>query len=125
MNRFTLSLGVVGLLVACSDSSVEMKSSDGYYASDSDEAFSEPPTESGGANDTSDEADHDDGFGSEQEESLVSLMPATTNVYVFVANPDRNTVTRIDVETLQVITAEVGVEPTLVETASDYSRADL
>ncbi len=69
------------------------------------------------------EEDHDDGLGSEQETDFLSLRPATTNVYVFVANPNRNTVTRIDVETLGVTTAEVGVEPTFVLTSSDYSKA--
>ena len=41
----------------------------------------------------------------------------------FVANPDRNAVTRIEVATLNVMTAEVGVNPVLVETSSDYRVA--
>ena len=124
MDRLTLSLGVVGLLAGCSDD-YAMKSADSDYAYEEGGQAAPQDPSMGGGNDarSGDEADHDDGFGSEQERSLVSLMPATTNVYVFVANPDRNTVTRIDVESLQVLTAEVGVEPTLVETASDYSRA--
>ena len=68
-------------------------------------------------------AEADDGFGSETESDFMSLRPATTNVFVFVANPDRNTVTRIKVPELEVMTAEVGVEPLLVETSSDYTRA--
>ncbi|MEZ4239782.1 MAG: hypothetical protein R3F59_27215 [Myxococcota bacterium] len=59
----------------------------------------------------------------EQEEDLLLLPPAQTDVYVFVANPERNTVTRIDVSTQQVDTTEVGVRPDLVLTTDDYRQA--
>ena len=84
-----------------------------YY----DEGYPEPSGEPNGG------AEADDGFGSETESDFMSLRPATTNVFVFVTNPDRNTVTRIKVPELEVMTAEVGVEPLLVETSSDYTRA--
>ena len=70
-----------------------------------------------------DESDFDDGLGSENESNFLALRPATTDAYVFVANPDRNTVTRISVPSLEVLTVEVGVDPSLVETSADYSRA--
>jgi DNA-binding beta-propeller fold protein YncE len=71
----------------------------------------------------SSDTNYDDGYGSEAEGDFLSLRPATTNTYVFVANPDRNTVTRISVPSLDVMTVEVGVDPSLVETSSDYTRA--
>ena len=83
-------------------------------------AMSEDGDYNGGA---AEEPETDDGLGSETEESAPLLLPATTNAYVFVANPDRNTVTRIEVESLTVMTAEVGVNPILVETSSDYRLA--
>ena len=57
----------------------------------------------------------DDGLGSETESDFMSLRPATTDSYVFVANQIQP-VTRPSVPSLAVLTAEVGVEPSLVET---------
>ena len=97
--------------------SMSLESSDTAYYDYSDE-------ESGTATEPSNDMDEsDDGFGSETEATAPILRPATTNAYVFVANPDRNTVTRIEVETLNVLTAEVGVHPIIVETSSDYRTA--
>ena len=120
INRIVLiPIGLSALLVACSESSYKMSADmdegayygdTGYYA----------PQDSSGSNE---EADFDDGLGSETESDFMSLRPATTDAYVFVANPDRNTVTRISVPSLAVLTAEVGVEPAFVETSADYSRA--
>ena len=92
-----------------------------YYGQSNEEAAEDADTgmDAGGAS----EPDNDDGLGSENETSTPLLLPATTNQYVFVANPDRNTVTRIDVESLQVLTADVGVNPILVETSADFSKA--
>ena len=84
----------------------------GYY-------YEEPSPEVGEES----EPNYDDGYGSEAEGDFLSLRPATTNTYVFVANPDRNTVTRISVPSLEVMTVDVGVEPSLVETSADYTRA--
>ncbi len=94
-------------------------SDSGYYYGDDAEADA-GDYNTGGA---SEEPEADDGLGSETEESAPLLLPATTNAYVFVANPDRNTVTRIEVEGLNVMTAEVGVNPILVETSADYRVA--
>jgi DNA-binding beta-propeller fold protein YncE len=59
----------------------------------------------------------------EQEESFLSLLPAATNAYVFVANPDRDTVTRVSVPSLSVITAPVGHLPVSVVTTPDFTMA--
>lgn len=90
--------------------------SDAYYDTGyGNEASDAAPEEPSG--------EFDDGYGSEDESDFLALRPATTNTYVFVANPDRNTVTRISVPSLEVLTTEVGVEPSIVETSSDYTRA--
>ena len=69
------------------------------------------------------DADADDGLGSEEETTLLGLRPATTAEYVFVANAERDTITRIAVPGLDVITTPVGVRPSLVITSPDYTRA--
>jgi DNA-binding beta-propeller fold protein YncE len=59
----------------------------------------------------------------EVEEELLALPPAQTDVYVFVANPERDTVTRVNVLTNEVKTRGVGAFPTVVATTPDYSTA--
>jgi len=67
--------------------------------------------------------DREDPPVSEEEESFLTLLPAQTDRFIFIANPDRDTVTRVNVETQDVDTVEVGKTPRHVETTSDYSRA--
>lgn len=67
------------------------------------------------------EADDSEADVPEEEDAYSVLPPATTDAYVFVANPDRNTVTRVTVGDLSVITAEVGVDPQVVQTTADYA----
>jgi len=67
--------------------------------------------------------DLDDGYDSEVEVDEDGLLPAATERYVFVANPLRNTVSRITVADLSVITTEVGVDPLVVRTSPDHSTA--
>lgn len=121
-STFTLlPIGLSALMIGCSDygSSKSMdESSEGYYGYGDTGYYGAPEDNMGEA-----DSDFDDGLGSETESDFMSLRPATTNAYVFVANPDRNTVTRISVPSLAVLTAEVGVEPSFVETSADYSRA--
>ncbi|NOY26767.1 MAG: hypothetical protein GXP62_12915 [Oligoflexia bacterium] len=62
-------------------------------------------------------------YAPEDENSFFALSPASTAAYVFVANPDRDTVTRVSVPSLAVITADVGSNPIAVATTSDYSKA--
>ncbi len=59
----------------------------------------------------------------EQEDDRLALPPAQTEKYVFVANPDRDTVTRINVRTQDVDTTEVGNGPDLVLTTPEYTMA--
>ena len=65
----------------------------------------------------------DTGYGEEYEpeveDDYTSLSPAPTARYVFVANPERNTITRISIADLAVVTAEVGVDPHVVRTTLD------
>jgi len=110
----------LALLAACSDYSTGLKT---------DDAGMEAP-----AYDTGDMSDTDGAGGGgggasedtappEEEADTLRLMPAGTDAYVFVANPGRDTVTRISVPGLQVLTAEVGQTPTAVLTTSDYRHA--
>ena len=113
-------------LIACNESSYVHRDSGSYgpTAESQDAAEDLDYNEDTGMNaGGAEEPDNDDGLGSETENAAPLLLPATTNQFVFVANPDRNTVTRIDVESLQVLTAEVGVHPILVETSADFSTA--
>ena len=59
----------------------------------------------------------------EVERDFLALPPAQTEKYVFVANPDRNTVTRVNVRTLEVLTTSVGRDPDIVLTTPDYRTA--
>jgi DNA-binding beta-propeller fold protein YncE len=88
--------------------------------------------DSGGYSGGADEADGDvdadgDGYAdtgaSEQESDFLKLAPAATDAYVFVVNTERDTLTRITVDTLAVQTVGVGRGPSLVETTSDYATA--
>ncbi len=59
----------------------------------------------------------------EQEEDELLLSPAQTDIHVFVANPDRNTVSRVNVFTLEVATTATGADPRLVLTTADFTKA--
>lgn len=59
----------------------------------------------------------------EEEEERRMLVPAQTDAYVFVANPDLDTVTRVNVRTLRVDTTPVGTRPEIVLTTADYRKA--
>ena len=91
----------------------------GFYSGDTgwygDESAMAEPSDA-------DESVEDD-LGSEEETSLLGLRPATTPAYVFIANADRDTVSRIAVPALDVITASVGVNPTMVATSADHTLA--
>ncbi len=108
------------LLAACSDYDLAQSSDDADY-SEEDWADEGGGSGDGGGDDGG--GDYDDGYDSEDESDYLALAPATTATYVFVANPDRNTVTRIEVPSLEVITTEVGVDPAVVQTTADYSTA--
>jgi WD40 repeat protein len=89
--------------------STDMESADtGYWESDADADV--------------DGDDWDEGVP-EAEDDFLALMPAQTDIYVFIVNPNRDTITRVNVLTLEVDTTEVGREPDLVLTTKDYSTA--
>lgn len=78
------------------------------------------------AGDDAPEADADadsDSAPPEQEDDFLALKPAETDVYVFIANPSRDTVTRVNVTSLAVDTTPVGDDPRVVLTSPDWSTA--
>jgi len=93
-------------------------SEDNYSREDADTGWYAP--EEG---EDSEPSNTDEDLGSESENDFMRLLPATTDKYVFVANPARNTVTRVSVPSLDVITVDVGTDPEVVVTTQDYSRA--
>ncbi|MCA9488284.1 MAG: YncE family protein [Myxococcales bacterium] len=102
------------LLAACSSGS--------YLGADAmTDASSDAPSSSWSGDD-------DDGGTSttappEVEEDRLLLPPAQTDVFVFVPNPERDTVTRINVRSLAVDTTMVGTDPQIVLTTPDFGTA--
>ncbi|MFT5583698.1 MAG: DNA-binding beta-propeller fold protein YncE [Cognaticolwellia sp.] len=90
-----------------------------YQASDYSDSGWSGAADSG----QSENGDDDNDLGSETEADFLKLAPSATNVYVFVVNSARNTVSRISVPELDVLTTEVGIDPTVAVTTQDYSRA--
>lgn len=100
------------LLVGCGGS-LDFASSDGT-----------PTLDAGSwSDDTNTDPDPTTSPPPEVEDDLLLLPPAQTDVFVFVPNPERDTVTRINVGTLAVDTTLVGSDPQLVLTTPDYSTA--
>src|SRR5687768_8659905 len=58
-----------------------------------------------------------------EQENEYLLAPAQTDTFVFVANAERDTVSRVDVTTYRVDTTAVGDDPHLVVTTPDYRKA--
>jgi DNA-binding beta-propeller fold protein YncE len=100
-------------LCGCSESAIQGEALDDY-TTDVDATGSPAPGEP------------DDGETSlppEEEGDRRMLPPAQTDVYVFVANPERDTVTRVNVRTLDVDTTAVGTRPEIVAATSDFRTA--
>jgi DNA-binding beta-propeller fold protein YncE len=114
MNTRSFVLIAVASTLACRGMSYDKSDDSGRAEGDTD-------TDADGDTD----ADWDDtgDWGSETEEDFLILPPATTDAYVFVANPDRDTLTRVSVPSLEVITVDVGNNPAAVATTADYSKA--
>src|SRR5215203_1428572 len=92
-------------LLACSadgnlNGAMDESSDTGFYGAPSDDSGTNASDDSGM-----------DTAPPEQEESFLALLPAATDAYVFIANPDRDTVTRVAMPSLSVITATVGHIP--------------
>lgn len=117
MTRTALPFVLLLLTPGCADYSLEGNKSGGDDLSDTGWGGGAPADGDDGSADTADTAPP------EEEDDYLRLAPATTTAYVFVANPTRDTVTRIDVESLAVKTTTVGKIPTAVETTADYTRA--
>ena len=111
LNRTWVALA--GLTVGCSSS----KSDSGWWADSGGRWGMEAPQADQA------EGDLDDGYDAEVEVDVASLLPAATERYVFVANPARNTVSRVTVADLSVVTTQVGVDPLVVRTSPDHSTA--
>ena len=115
MRTMTIKLAMLGLpwIFGCSDAAIF-----------SDGSRSEEDIAATGENDLGsplDESGNDE--EPEVEEEIQGLPPATTPLYTFVANPDRDTLTRIRVDDLSVITTLVGARPTQVVTTPDHQTA--
>lgn len=112
MRGWTIAL-VLGVLVGCS--------SKGYNYEYGDTGAGNWDT----AHEAADAWQGDSGanWEPEDETAFFSLAPAPSPTFVFVANPSRDTVTRIGVPDLDVLTAGVGSQPDQVVTTPDYTAA--
>ena len=75
------------------------------------------------AGDDDDDAGDDDDTPPETEDDFLGSEPRATDVYVFIANPERDTVSKVNAATRAISTIDVGDEPTMVVVSSDYQRA--
>lgn len=105
---------LLAMLAGCSADSYGL-GKDG--SADTDGSW-EPTADTGGSADAGGEPLPD-----ETEDDDRRLRPAETDVYVFIANPDEDSVTRVHVETLEVRTVDVGDRPTEVAVTPDYATA--
>ena len=88
---------------------------DAWAAADDDDAMDD--------DDASVWDDDDATLPPEEEQDFLVTEPGSTDRYLFVANPTRDSVSRIDVQTRQVDTIDVGDDPTRVVVSSDFARA--
>ena len=58
----------------------------------------------------------------EQEDAFYRAMPAASDAYVFVVNPERDTLSKINATTRAVYTLPVGLHPTQVEVGAKNSN---
>jgi DNA-binding beta-propeller fold protein YncE len=103
------------LLAGCEDSASLYAGADERNGDDDDGLGENDP------NAPADGADEDP--PPENEDEFLTTEPRGTDVYVFIANPARDTLTRINAYTREITTIEVGDEPTQVVVSSDYLRA--
>ena len=113
--RPSLWIAWLGALGGCS--------ADGSFRQDLASSAPGEPTDYSAGTSTTGPAPKDPGEPEAPEDEFALRPPAQTDVYVFVANPLRNTVTRVNVRTLQVDTTSVGVDPQVVLTTPDYGTA--
>jgi DNA-binding beta-propeller fold protein YncE len=92
---------------------------DDGFAGDDDDGDSADP----GDDDAGGAGDDDDEPPPEEEDDFLASEPRATDVFVFIANPERDTVSKVNAETRAIETIEVGDEPTMVVVSADYERA--
>ncbi len=110
-----ISLILTLSLSGCADYSLGSKSESAKDGASDDTAYFTDEDRDGESGGTSEPP--------EEEDDFLALEPAATDGYVFVVNPARDTVTRISVPGLEVLTAEVGDDPEVVVTTADFRRA--
>ncbi len=107
----------LSLLVGCGDAGSE--ATDDYGGRDT-------ASGSDDSDDTQVETDQepsDTSGASENEDDRLLLRPAQSDVHIFIANPSRNTVSRVNVLTQEVRTLKVGQGPRTVRITEDYATA--
>ncbi len=112
---FVFALAATG----CAESALSVARSGGGYDDDDDYADEAPSDDDDGDG----AADDDDEPPPEEEDDFLASEPRGTDVWVFVANPTRDTVSKIHAVTREVQTIDVGDEPDQVVVSSDYQRA--
>ncbi len=114
-------LGAPLLAVGCQDSSLAGPSSD-ESRGDDDWADDDAASDDDDWGDD-DAAGDDDTMPPEEEDDFISVPPQAGDIYVFVVNPTRDSVSKINVQTRQISTIDVGDEPSMVLVTPDYRRA--
>jgi DNA-binding beta-propeller fold protein YncE len=113
------AIGAIGFLLqgcAASDShSLGGAYDDDYAPEDDGDYYGDDDDDAAG--------DDDDTAPPEEEDDFVSVAPSAADVFVFVANPNRDSVSKVHVQSRQITTMEVGDEPSQVVVTADYSRA--
>ena len=92
--------------------------------SESDSSYPEEASDYRGepsAGDFSNSAPAD--FEPEQEEAFSFLRPKSSQNYVYVANSNQDSVARINGDTLEIVSIEVGDRPTVVQTSKSTDTA--
>jgi len=105
---------------ACGDMELASHGAAPEDAAGDDEAYWDDDDAAG---DDDDLADDGEDAPPEEEDDFVTVAPSAADVVVFIANPNRDTVTKVHVLTRQIGTIEVGDEPSQVLVTSDYQRA--
>ncbi len=113
-------VGSLVLSLACRGAMSPKSSADsGYGRYDSGSAWDQD----GDADADTDTDSDTDTMPPETESDFFSLAPAPAPDFLLIANPDRDTVSRVTVPELEVITAPVGSEPQAVQLSSTYDVA--
>jgi DNA-binding beta-propeller fold protein YncE len=117
MNRLSTYFTLTLCLGCASESSYLMSGAESApnMADDGEGYYSDTGYEAGAAS--------EDDYEPEVEDDFARLQPAALPDYVFVANPGRNTLSRIRVSGLSVLTTEVGVHPAMVLSTPDETKA--